>query len=72
MTLSVRFDDGVAGRVRFEPSALRNLFAVLNDPDYFAQVGIVNGAVSWPNELPDLAPDAMHDEIAAHGEWILN
>jgi hypothetical protein len=28
------------------------------------------GAVSWPGEI-DLAPDAMHDEIEAHGEWVL-
>lgn len=71
LTLFVRFDDGVEGRVCFRPSALRNLFAVLKDPAYFAQVGIADGAVSWPNEMPDLAPDAMHDEIVAHGEWVL-
>ena len=72
LTLFVRFDDGVAGPVRFEESALRGVFAHLRDPDYFRRAGILYGAVSWPNELPDLAPDAMHDEIAANGEWILN
>ncbi len=71
LTLFVRFEDGVAGKVRFEPSALTHFFAVLKDPAYFAPVGIANGAVRWPNEMPDLAPDAMHDAIAAHGEWVL-
>lgn len=72
LTLAVEFEDGLAGKVRFELSSLRGVFAKLTDPIYFAQVGIAHGAVSWPNELPDLAPDTMHDEIAAHGEWILN
>ena len=71
LTLWVEHRDGVAGHVRFLPSALRNVFEVLRDPAYFARVGIAHGAVSWPNEMPDLAPDAMHDAIAAHGEWVL-
>ena len=72
LTLWVEHRDGVAGQVRFEPSGLRGVFKVLQDPAYFAQVGIAHGAVSWPNEMPDLGPDAMHDEIARNGEWILN
>ena len=72
LALLVRFEDGVEGHVRFEPSTLRNWFAALNDPAFFAQVGIANGTVSWPNEMPDLAPDAMYDQFVAHGEWILN
>ncbi len=71
LTLFVRFEDGVEGPVRFLPSHLRGVFAMLKDPDYFAQVGIAHGAVSWPNEMPDLAPDAMHDAIAVNGEWVL-
>ena len=72
LTLWVEHQDGVTGKVRFLASHLRGVFEVLKDPEYFAQVGIAHGAVSWPNEMPDLAPDAMHDELAAHGEWILN
>ena len=72
LTLWVEHRDGVAGRVCFDRSHLKGVFEILKDPDYFAQVGIAHGAVSWPNEMPDLAPDAMHDELAAHGEWILN
>lgn len=71
LTLAVAFEDGLAGTVRFERSYLRGVFAGLADPAYFGQVGIAHGAVSWPNEMPDLAPDAMHDEIAKHGEWVL-
>lgn len=71
LTLAVEFEDGLAGTVRFLPSHLRGVFAALQDPEYFARVGIAHGAVSWPNETPDLAPDAMHDEIAAKGEWVL-
>ena len=71
LTLRVEHRDGVAGTVRFLPSHLRGVFEILKDPDYFAQVGIAHGAVSWPNEMPDLAPDAMHDEIERNGEWVL-
>lgn len=71
LTLWVEHRDGVSGYVRFMPSHLHGVFQVLEDPEYFAQVGIAHGAVSWPNEMPDLAPDAMHNELAIHGEWVL-
>lgn len=71
MTLAVRFEDGLEGSVRFEPSYLKGAFAKLRDPAYFVQVGIAHGAVSWPNEEPDMAPDTMYDGVKAHGEWVL-
>jgi Protein of unknown function (DUF2442) len=71
LTLWVEHRDGIKGEVRFEESALHGVFEMLKDPAYFAQVSVNEGVVSWPNEMPDLAPDAMHDEIAAHGEWVL-
>jgi hypothetical protein len=71
LTLWVEHRDGVKGEVRFEESALRGVFEVLKDPEYFARVELNHGVVSWPNEMPDLAPDAMHDEIAANGKWVL-
>ena len=71
LTLWVEHRDGVSGKVRFCESHLQGVFEILRDPAYFAQVGIAHGAVSWPNEMPDLAPDAMHDEIEKNGEWIL-
>jgi len=73
LALFVRFDDGVEGTVRFSKSALRGVFEKLCDPAYFAQVGILYGAVSWPNEDPDMAPDRMHDElVAGAGDWVVN
>jgi hypothetical protein len=71
LTLFVKFDDGIEGEVRFTPSHLRGVFEKLKDPDYFSQVGIHYGAVSWPNEIPDLAPDNMHRHLKRDGEWVL-
>jgi len=47
------------------------VFAELADPERFAAVFIYLGAVTWRTGQ-DLAPDAMHDEIAAHGVWRLH
>jgi hypothetical protein len=66
----VRFVDGLAGWVRMEPSHLTGVFAALRDEAIFRQARIEYGAVTWPGEI-DLAPDAMYDEIKAHGEWVL-
>lgn len=71
LTLFVRFDDGAEGQVRFMETKLRGVFARLRDPDFFGQAGILYGAVSWPNEQPDLAPDNMHRHLVRDGEWVL-
>jgi hypothetical protein len=71
--LQVRFHDGVEGIVdmsRRVGSPDAGVFSVLADPARFAQVGIAFGAVWWPGDL-DLAPDAMHAQIKAHGQWVL-
>ena len=71
--LRVRFADGLEGEVdmsEFVHAPDAGVFAVLADPDIFAQVHVELGAVTWPGEL-DLAPDAMHDEIEKNGIWIL-
>jgi hypothetical protein len=70
MALQVRFADGTAGQVRFEPSHLTGVFEALKDPIVFAQARVVAGAVTWPGDL-DLAPDAMYAEIKSRGEWVL-
>jgi hypothetical protein len=67
----VRFKDGVEGMVKFMPSAFRGVFAHLRNPAEFSRVSIVEGVVTWPGEL-DLAPDAMHEQIAQCGVWVLN
>ena len=72
LTLFVRHSDGVSGTVRFRESHLRGVFTKLRDPVFFAKVGIAHGAVSWPNEEVDLAPDNMHRHLKRDGEWVLN
>jgi len=71
--LRVRFHDGVEGIVdlsRRVRSPAAGLFGPLADPDLFARVGMEMGTVAWPGDI-DLAPDAMHDALAATGEWVL-
>ena len=70
MALQVRFADGTAGQVRFEPSHLTGVFEALKDSIVFAQARVEAGTVTWPGDL-DLAPDAMYAEIKSHGEWVL-
>lgn len=70
LSLQVGFADGVQGTVKFEPTHLTGVFAVLKDPEFFSQVRLEIGVVTWPGEL-DLAPDAMYEEIKAHGGWVL-
>lgn len=71
--LKVRFVDGVEGYVRMQGlvwSSEAGVFEALRDPAVFAQAYVSLGTVTWPGQI-DLAPDAMHDEIEAHGEWVL-
>ena len=70
LVLSVLFRDGTEGRVRFEASNLRGVFAALKSPDVFEQARVEEGVVTWPGEI-DLAPDAMYREIKHSGEWVL-
>jgi len=71
--LAVRFVDGTAGFVDLSArvaSTKSGVFAALRNPAVFSEVFIAYGAVAWPGDI-DLAPDAMHAEIRAHGEWVL-
>src|SRR4051812_17883023 len=74
--LTVRFVYGTEGNVDMR-ELLRSdrvagtLFEQLRDSSFFSRVTARLGAVEWPGEI-DLAPDAMYDEIRAHGVWILN
>ena len=61
--LFVRFQDGLNGYVSLNKEELTGVLAPLNDPDFFEQVFIDNGAIAWPGEI-DLAPDAMHADVA--------
>lgn len=69
--ISVRFEDGLEGIVRFQSGFFRGVFSHLADPAEFRKVSVIDGAVTWPGEL-DLAPDAMYEQIRQHGEWLVN
>lgn len=70
LEISVRFEDGTEGRVRFEAAHLSGVFEALKVPDIFRQARVEGGAVTWPGDI-DLAPDAMYREIKRSGEWVL-
>ena len=70
LEFSVRFADGLAGRVVLRPSHLYGVFERLRDPEFFGRLAVTDGFVSWPNEI-DLAPDAMYDAIRLQGAWVL-
>ncbi len=62
--LFVRFKDGLSGRVQLRPEELTGVLAPLLDEQFFKQVFIDCGAVTWPGEI-DLAPDGMYAEVAS-------
>jgi hypothetical protein len=71
--LEVKFIDGTHGFVEMSSRVMSEkagVFTKLKDKDFFNKVFLHDGVVTWPGEI-DLAPDAMHDEIARHGEWVL-
>jgi len=70
LSLSVEFADGLTGEIHFQETHLTGVFEVLKDANYFNQVFVENGIVTWPGEL-DLAPDAMYAEISKYGVWQL-
>jgi len=61
--LVVRFKDGLEGRVQLRREELTGVLAPSVDERFFEQVFVDHGAVAWPGEI-DLAPDAMHAEVA--------
>lgn len=71
LELVVQFLDGLEGTVKIKQSSLTGVFESLKDKEYFNQVYIDHGVVTWPGEL-DLAPDAMYKEIKNKGEWVIN
>lgn len=71
--LKVTFLDGLHGIVDLSSKIFSQnpgVFQKLQDPQFFNQVFLELGAVTWPGEL-DLAPDAMYEEIKKHGVWVL-
>jgi len=61
--LHVEFADGVAGTIDLSDELDGEVFQPLRDEAVFRQVTLDEfGAVCWPNG-PDLAPDAMHNQL---------
>ena len=71
LAFEVRFSDGLSGNVRFLPSYLYGVFEKLKNPDFFNQLTVTDGFVSWGDEI-DLAPDSMYRAISQTGEWLLS
>ena len=70
LEFAVTFADGLNGRVKILPTHLYGVFEKFRDPDFFMQLRVNDGFVSWPGDI-DLAPDAMYREIKNKGTWVL-
>lgn len=58
----VEVEDGRKGIFDLKPYLDRGAFRELRNVHYFNQVGILFGAVTWPNEQ-DIAPETLIDEM---------
>ena len=58
----VETEDGRKGIFDMRPYLERGMFRELKDKNYFNQVGILFGAVTWPNEQ-DIASETLIDEM---------
>lgn len=58
----VEIKDGRKGIFDLKPYLDRGVFRELKDLNYFNQVGILFGAVTWPNEQ-DIAPETLLAEM---------
>ncbi len=60
--LYVEIDDGRKGIFDVRPYLNKGVFKELKNISYFNQVGILFGAVTWPNEQ-DIAPETIIEEL---------
>ena len=68
--LYVEFDDGVSGEYDMAGRLVGPVFEALKDPTFFSQVRLADyGAPVWPNGT-DIAPDALHDRLAAKSKAV--
>ena len=58
----VEIEDGRKGIFDLKPYLEHGVFRELKDVSYFNKVGIVFGAVTWPNEQ-DIAPETLLAEL---------
>ena len=60
--LYLEIQDGRMGIFDMNPYLDRGVFRELRDVNYFNQVGVLMGAVTWPHEQ-DIAPDTLVAEM---------
>ena len=60
--IQVEIADGRKGIFDLKPYLDHGFFHELRDVNYFNQVGILFGAVTWPNEQ-DIAPETLLAEM---------
>ncbi len=65
--LYVEIEDGRKGLFDMKPYLEHGVFRELKNMNYFNQVGIFFGAVTWPHEQ-DIAPETLIDEMQIIGE----
>ncbi len=58
----VEIEDGRKGLFDLKPYLNKGVFKELKNINYFNQVGILFGAVTWPNEQ-DIAPETLINEM---------
>jgi hypothetical protein len=69
--LAVTFKDGslgIADCSTIRTSAIPGIYAPLADPEFFNQVQIKLGALTWPNGA-DLDPAWLHENLSAGETW---
>lgn len=60
--LYVEIKDGRKGIFDMKPYLNKGVFKELKNINYFNQVGILFGAITWPNEQ-DIAPETLLSEM---------
>jgi hypothetical protein len=65
--LRLLFSDGIVGDIDFSAERWTGVLAPLNDPAYFAEVGVdpEAGTVVWPDGI-DLAPEPLYEQAKAN------
>jgi len=58
----IEIEDGRKGLFNMTPYLNHGVFKELRDVNYFNQVDILFGAVTWPNEQ-DIAPETLISEM---------
>ena len=58
----VEVENGSKGYFDMKPYLDRGVFKELKNEAYFRRVGIIHGAVTWPNEQ-DIAPETLLAEL---------